>query len=46
MGKCMRRKHRSVYQDHMEYVRNDIVKPFRFKIIRYTERIREITRDP
>ena len=26
----------------MDYVRNDIVKPFKVKIIRYTERIREM----
>ena len=27
LGECMGRKHRSVYQDHMNYVCNDIVKP-------------------
>ena len=35
LGKCMWRKHRSVYQDHMKYVHNDIVKPLKFKILRY-----------
>ena len=40
--KCMRIKHQSVYQDHMKYVRNDIVKPFKVKIIRYAERVREM----
>ena len=38
----MRRKHRSVYQDHLKYIRNDIVKPFGVKILRYDERVREI----
>ena len=32
--KCMWRKHRSVYQYHMKYVRNDTVKPFKVKILR------------
>ena len=40
LGKCMWRKHRSVYQYHMKFVRNDIVKPFKVKILRYTERFR------
>ena len=35
-------KHRSAYQDHMKHVRNDIVKPFKVKILRYAERIREM----
>ena len=34
--------HQVFYQDHMNYVRNDIVKPFKFKIIRYSERVREM----
>ena len=38
----MRRKHRSVYQDNMHYVHNDIVKPFKVKILRYYERVCEI----
>ena len=38
-GKCMWRKHRSVYQDHMQYIRNYIVKPFKVKIICYAERM-------
>ena len=35
-------KHRSVYQDHMKYVRNEIVKPFKVKILCYVERVREM----
>ena len=31
LGECMWRKHQSVYQYHMQYVRNDIVKPFKVK---------------
>ena len=38
----MERKYRSVYQDHMKYVRNDIVKPFKVKIFRYSERVRQM----
>ena len=40
--KCMGRKPRSVYQDHIKYIRNDIVKPFHVKILRYSERIGEM----
>ena len=43
LWKCMWRKHRSVYQYHMKYVCNDIVKPFKAKIIRYSQRLRETT---
>ena len=28
LGKCIWRKHRNVYHNHMKYVCNDIVKPF------------------
>ena len=38
----MWRKHRSVYQDHMKYICNHIVKPFKFKILRYAERVHEM----
>ena len=34
LGKCMWRKHQIVYQDHLKYVCNDIVKPFRVLILR------------
>ena len=40
--KCMWRKHQSVYQDHLKYIHNDIVKPFCIKIIRYANSVREI----
>ena len=39
LGKCMWRKHQSFYHEHMKYVRNDILKPFKVKILRYTERV-------
>ena len=39
---CMWRKHRSVYQDHMKYICNDIVNPFSVKIFRDAERVREM----
>ena len=41
-GKCMWRKHWIVYQDYMKYVRNDIVKPFRVKILRYAKCVQEM----
>ena len=41
LGNCMWRKHQIVYQDHMKYVCNDILKPFKVKILRYTKRVRE-----
>ena len=42
LGKSVWIKHQSVYQDHMKYVRNDIVKPFKVKILRYSKRVREM----
>ena len=42
MGKCILRKHQSVYQDHLKYVCNDIVKPFCVRILRYTKRVRDM----
>ena len=42
LGKCMWRKYQSVYQDHMKYVCNDIVKPFKFKILCYAKRVRDM----
>ena len=42
LGKCMWRKHWSVYQNHMKYVHNDIVKPFKVKILCYVESVREM----
>ena len=38
----MWRNHRSVYQDHLKYIRNDIVKPLCIKILRYAERVRDM----
>ena len=32
----------SVYHDHMKYVHNKIVKPFKLKILRYAKRVREM----
>ena len=39
VGKYMWRKHWSVYQDHIKYIHNDIVKPFRVKILHYAKHI-------
>ena len=37
----MRRKQRSILQDHIKYIHNGIVKPFRVGIIQYTGRVYE-----
>ena len=42
LGKCMWRKNRSVYQDHIKYGHNDIMKPFKVKMLRYAKRVREM----
>ena len=42
LGKCMWRNQRIVYQDHMKYVRNDIVKHSKVKILRYAERVHDM----
>ena len=42
LGKCIRRKHRIVYQDHMNYVCNDIVSTFKVKILCFAERVRDM----
>ena len=42
LGKCMWRKHRSVFQDHLKYICNDIVKPFCVGIICCYEHVQEI----
>ena len=38
----MWRKHRSVYQDHLIYICNNILKPFRVEILRYAEQVQEM----
>ena len=42
LGKCMWRKHRSVFKDHTKYIRNDIVKPLCVGILRYAESVQEM----
>ena len=39
MGKSMWRKHRSVFQDHVKYIHNDIVKHFRVWSLHYAESV-------
>ena len=34
--------HQSVFQDHLKYIRNDILKPFRVVILHYAERVEEM----
>ena len=38
----MRRKHRSILQDHVRYIHNDIVNPFIFGIIQHAKRVSEM----
>ena len=40
--KCMWSKHPSVFQNHLEYICNDIVKQFRVIILFYSERVQDI----
>ena len=42
LGKCMWSKHRGVFQDHLKYICNDIVKPFCVGIICCYEHVQEI----
>ena len=42
MGKAMWRNHQSVFQDHLKYICNDIVNPFRVGILRYAKRIQDM----
>ena len=40
--KSICRKHRSTFQDHIKYIHNNIVNPFRVGILQYSELIREM----
>ena len=42
LGRYMWRNHQSVYQEHIKYTHNNIVKPFHIKIIRYAKHVREM----
>ena len=42
MGKSIQKKHQGVFQDHVKYIHNDIVKPIRFRILHYNDRVREM----
>ena len=42
LEKGMWKKHRSVFQDHIKYIKNDIVKPFLVGILHYAERAQEM----
>ena len=41
-GKSMWRKKRSIFQDHVKYLHNDIVNPFRVGITQYAEHVRDM----
>ena len=38
----MWRKHQSVIQEHLKYIRNDTVKPLCVGIVHYTDRVEEM----
>ena len=38
----MCKKYYRVFQDHVKYIHNDIVKPFRVRILQYAERVCEM----
>ena len=38
----MWRKHQITLQDHVKYIHNDILKPFRFGILQYSGHVREM----
>ena len=42
LGKRMWRKQRSNFQDHVKYIHNDTVNPFRVGIIQYTDHVRDM----
>ena len=42
LGKSTCKKYQSIFQDHVKYIHNDIVKPFRVGILQYPERICEM----
>ena len=42
LGKSVWKNHRSVFQDHVKYIHNDIVKPFIFFILQYAEHFHRI----
>ena len=42
LGKSMWKKYQSVFQDHVKYIHNDIVKPFIVGILHYSERVYDI----
>ena len=41
-GKAMWRKHRRVFQEHLNYIQNYTVKPFCAGIIRYAKRVKDM----
>ena len=36
------RKHRSVFQEHIKYIHDNILNPFRLSILQYSERVRQM----
>ena len=42
LGKCIWRKHHSVFRDQLKYICNDIVNPFCVEIFHYAEHVQDI----
>ena len=42
LGKLIWKDHRQVYHEHIEYLQQNIVKPFKWPMVRYIGRIREM----
>ena len=42
LGKIIWSKHWGTFQDHVKYIHNDIVKPFRFVIFHYSDFFHEM----
>ena len=42
LGKLIWKDHRQVYYDHIKYLQQNIVKPFKWTMVQYISRIREM----
>ena len=42
LGKSMWKRHHRIYQGHVKYIHNDIVKTFRVIILQYADRVCEM----
>ena len=42
IGKIIWHDHGSVYEEQLKYLQNDICKPYKYSMIQYTERVRDL----